>query len=43
LRRETALLDFDIGGGSAGGLLAVVLANIVAYFLVRTAARNLDR
>ncbi len=40
---KTALLDFDIGGASAGGLVAVVLANIVAFFLVRTAARNLDR
>ncbi len=40
---KTALLDYDIGGASAGGLVAVVLANIVAFFLVRTAARNLDR
>ena len=39
---KTALLNFDVGGGSAGGIIAVVLANIVAYFLVRTVARNLD-
>ncbi len=39
---KTALLNFDVGGGSAGGMIAVVLANIVAYFLVRTVARNLD-
>ena len=39
---KTALLQFDIGGGSAGGIVAVVLANIVAIFLVRTVARNLD-
>jgi sorbitol/mannitol transport system permease protein len=39
---KTALLQFDIGGGSAGGIVAIVLANIVAVFLVRTVARNLD-
>ncbi len=39
---KTALLQFDIGGGSAGGIVAVVLANVVAIFLVRTVARNLD-
>jgi sorbitol/mannitol transport system permease protein len=40
---KTALLDFDVGGASAGGLIAVILANIVAIFLVRTVARNLDQ
>ncbi len=39
---KTALLDFDVGGGSAGGIVAVVLANIVAIFLIRTVARSLD-
>lgn len=39
---KTALLQFDVGGGSAGGIIAVILANIVAIFLVRTVARNLD-
>jgi sorbitol/mannitol transport system permease protein len=39
---KTALLNFDVGGGSAGGMVAVVLANIIAIFLVRTVARNLD-
>ncbi|GAB0120090.1 ABC transporter permease [Acidisoma sp. 7E03] len=39
---KTALLDYDVGGASAGGLIAVVLANIVAIFLVRTVARSLD-
>lgn len=38
-----ALLQFDVGGGSAGGVIAIVLANIVAVFLVRTIARSLDR
>lgn len=36
------LLQFDIGLASAGGVVAVVLANIVALFLIRTAARNLQ-
>lgn len=39
---KTALLNSDVGGGSAGGIIAVVLANIVAFFLVRTVASNLD-
>jgi sorbitol/mannitol transport system permease protein len=37
-----ALLEFDVGGASAAGVLAIVLANIVAIFLIRTVARNLD-
>lgn len=40
---RTALLDFDVGGASTGGVFAIVLANIVAFFLIRTIARNLDR
>ncbi len=39
---KTALLQYDVGGGSAGGIVAIVLANIVAVFLVRTVASNLD-
>ena len=39
---KTALLQFDVGGGSAGGVIAIILANLVAIFLVRTVARNLD-
>lgn len=39
---KTAILNSDVGGGSAGGIVAVVLANVVAFFLVRTVARNLD-
>ena len=38
---QKALLDFDVGTGSAGGIIAVVLANIVAIFLVRSIAKNL--
>lgn len=37
-----ALLDFDVGLASAGGVVAIVLANIVAIFLVRLVARNLE-
>jgi sorbitol/mannitol transport system permease protein len=37
-----ALLEFDVGGASAGGVIAIVLANIVAIFLIRAVARNLD-
>jgi sorbitol/mannitol transport system permease protein len=40
---KTALLDYDVGGASAGGVIAILLANVVAFFLVRTIARNLDR
>ncbi|GAN81930.1 carbohydrate ABC transporter permease [Acidocella aminolytica] len=37
-----ALVSFNVGGASAGGVLAVILANIVALFLIRTVARNVD-
>ena len=37
-----ALLQFDVGGASAGGIVAVVIANIVAFFLVRMIGRNLE-
>jgi sorbitol/mannitol transport system permease protein len=37
-----SLLQFDVGGGSAGGIVAVVLANIVAIFLMRIVGKNLE-
>lgn len=37
-----ALLQFDVGGASAGGVVAIVLANVVAFFLVRSIARRLE-
>lgn len=40
---RTALLGYDVGGASAGGITAVILANIVAIFLMRAAGKNLDR
>ncbi len=36
-----ALLQFDVGLASAGGLIAVILANIAAFFLVRLVGKNL--
>jgi len=37
-----ALLEFDVGGASAGGVIAIILANIVAFFLIRAIARTMD-
>jgi sorbitol/mannitol transport system permease protein len=37
-----ALLQYDVGGASAGGVVAIVLANVVAFFLVRSIARRLE-
>ena len=37
-----ALLEFDVGGASAGGVVAIILANVVAVFLIRTIARGLE-
>ena len=36
-----ALLQYDVGVASAGGLFAVILANIVAFFLIRAVGKNL--
>lgn len=38
-----SLLSFDVGMGSAGGVVAVILANIVAIFLMRMIGKNLER
>ncbi|WP_058326126.1 sugar ABC transporter permease [Sinorhizobium sp. Sb3] len=38
-----AMLQWDVGGASAAGVIAIVLANIVAAFLIRTFAKNLER
>lgn len=37
-----ALLQFDVGTASAGGVVAVILANIVAVFLIRMIGKNLE-
>jgi len=36
-----ALLSFDVGLASAGGIFAILIANIVAFFFVRAMARQL--
>jgi sorbitol/mannitol transport system permease protein len=37
-----ALLEYDVGAASVGGVIAIVLANVVAAFLVRTIARHIE-
>jgi sorbitol/mannitol transport system permease protein len=39
---ELATNANDVGGAAAGGIVAVVLANIVAIFLVRMIGKNLE-
>ncbi|WP_234855378.1 carbohydrate ABC transporter permease [Paracoccus everestensis] len=39
---RAARLNFDIGGAAAGGIIAVILANIIAIFLMRAVGKNLD-
>ena len=39
---QQAILNSNVGAASAGGIVAVVLANIVAFFLVRVVGKNLD-
>ncbi len=38
-----SLYDNDVGGASAGGIVAVILANIVAIFVMRMIGKNLDK
>ena len=38
----SSLPQFDVGMGSAGGVIAIILANIVAIFLMRMIGKNLD-
>ena len=37
-----ALLEFDVGIASAGGIIAVILANIVAFFIIRLIGTSLE-
>jgi sorbitol/mannitol transport system permease protein len=39
---QRALLAFNIGGASAAGVIAIILANVLAALLIRTVARRLD-
>lgn len=36
-----ALYGYDVGVAAAGGLIAIVLANLIAYFLIRAIGKNL--
>ena len=40
---QKATLEFKIGQASAGGIIAVILANIVAFFAMRAVGKSLDR
>ena len=39
---HAALLEYDVGGASAGGVVAVIIANVVAIFLLRIVGKNLE-
>ena len=39
---QRALSAFNVGGASAAGVIAIIVANIIAAFLVRTVAKRLD-
>jgi sorbitol/mannitol transport system permease protein len=39
---QRALLAFNVGSASAAGVIAIILANVIAAFLIRTVARRLD-
>jgi sorbitol/mannitol transport system permease protein len=39
---ELAVNANDVGAAAAGGIVAVILANIVAVFLVRMIGKNLE-
>jgi len=39
---QRALLAFNVGSASAAGVISIVLANVVAIFLINTVAKRLD-
>lgn len=39
---KQAVIAKDIGRAAAGGIIAIILANIVAFFLMRSMGKNLD-
>ncbi|MFV0431644.1 MAG: carbohydrate ABC transporter permease [Alphaproteobacteria bacterium] len=39
---KEALLGFDVGMASAGGVIAIILANIIAFFLIKAIGKNLS-
>ncbi|MFZ2099501.1 MAG: sugar ABC transporter permease, partial [Oricola sp.] len=38
----SSIIDNDVGMGAAGGVIAIILANIVAFFLMRAIGKNLE-
>ena len=38
-----ALLEYDVGAASVGGVIAIIVANLLAWAMMRAFARNLDR
>ena len=38
-----ALLQFDVGVASAGGGFARIIANIIAFFLIKTVAQGMAK
>ena len=40
---QYGMIKNNIGGASAGGIIAVILANIVAFFLMRMIGKNLEK
>ena len=38
-----ALLQFDVGVASAGGVFAIIIANIIAFFLIKTLAQGMAK
>jgi sorbitol/mannitol transport system permease protein len=39
---KESLISFDVGSGSAGGVIAIIFANIIAIFLMRMVGKNLE-
>jgi len=37
------LLGFDVGVASAGGVFAIIIANIIAFFLIKTVAKGMEK
>jgi sorbitol/mannitol transport system permease protein len=40
---KQALLGFDVGVASAGGVFAIIIANIIAFFLIKTVAKGMEK
>jgi sorbitol/mannitol transport system permease protein len=40
---KQALLGFDVGVAAAGGVFAIIVANIIAFFLIKTVAKGMAK